>query len=61
MIEKLCVIGVGLIGGSLARDLRRLGLCREIVGSSRSAANLERAVALGVIDRFDTAFKVLFE
>lgn len=53
MIDRLCIVGTGLIGGSLARDLRRLGEVGEIVGSSRHAANLERAVALGVIDRFD--------
>ena len=53
MIRRLCVVGTGLIGGSLARDLRRLGAVGEIVGSSRHAANLERAVELGVIDRFD--------
>lgn len=53
MIDRLCIVGTGLIGGSLARDLRRLGKVGEIVGSSRHAANLKRAVALGVIDRFD--------
>ena len=52
MIDRLCVIGVGLIGGSLARDLRRLGLCNEVVGCSRRRANLERARALGIIDRY---------
>ena len=54
MIRRLCIVGTGLIGGSLARDLRRLGAVDEVVGSSRCAANLERAVELGVIDRFDT-------
>ena len=53
MIRRLCIVGTGLIGGSLARDLRRLGEVGEVVGSSRHAANLERAVDLGVIDRFD--------
>ena len=53
MIRRLCIVGTGLIGGSLARDLRRVGEVGEIVGSSRRAANLERAVELGVIDRFD--------
>ncbi len=53
MIRRLCIVGTGLIGGSLARDLRRLGAVGEVVGSSRCAANLERAVELGVIDRFD--------
>ncbi len=54
MIERLCVIGVGLIGGSLARALRDAGHVREIVGASRNPAHLQRAVELGVIDRFDT-------
>ncbi len=54
MIKRLCIIGVGLIGGSLARDLRRLELCGEVVGTSRNAENLARAKELGVIDRYDT-------
>lgn len=53
MIDKLCIVGTGLIGGSLARDLKRLGEVGEVVGSSRQAVNLRRAVDLGVIDRFD--------
>src|SRR6266566_7246895 len=51
MIETLAIIGVGLIGGSLARDLRVLGLVNEVVGYGRSVANLQLAVELGVIDR----------
>jgi len=52
VIDRLAVIGVGLIGGSLARALRAAGLVGEVVGCGRSAANLERAVELGVIDRY---------
>lgn len=52
MIERLAVIGVGLIGGSLARALRAAGEVGEVVGCGRSAENLERAVELGVLDRF---------
>jgi len=54
VIKRLCIIGVGLIGGSLARDLRRLELCGEVVGTSRNAENLARAKELGVIDRYET-------
>jgi prephenate dehydrogenase len=54
VIERLCIIGVGLIGGSLARALRDAGACREVVGAGRSAANLQTAVELGVIDRYET-------
>ncbi|HKK14074.1 MAG TPA: prephenate dehydrogenase/arogenate dehydrogenase family protein [Gammaproteobacteria bacterium] len=52
--RRLCIIGVGLIGGSLARALRRSGDCGEIVGVGRNADNLRRAVELGVIDRYET-------
>jgi prephenate dehydrogenase len=52
LIERLAVIGVGLIGGSLARALRAARRVKEVVGCGRSRENLERAVDLGVIDRF---------
>ncbi|MCA1805963.1 MAG: prephenate dehydrogenase/arogenate dehydrogenase family protein [Xanthomonadaceae bacterium] len=54
MIRRLCIIGVGLIGGSLARALRRHADRPEIVGASRNAAHLQKALELGVIDRFET-------
>nr|MBS0021252.1 prephenate dehydrogenase/arogenate dehydrogenase family protein [Gammaproteobacteria bacterium] len=54
MIDRLCIIGVGLIGGSLARALRSAGMCREIVGVGRQSQRLEGARALGVIDRYET-------
>ncbi|MBI3575439.1 MAG: prephenate dehydrogenase/arogenate dehydrogenase family protein [Gammaproteobacteria bacterium] len=50
MINKLCIVGVGLIGGSLARALRTDGQVREIVGYGRRPAALQRAAELGVID-----------
>ena len=51
-IRRLAIIGVGLIGGSLARALRRAGHVGEIVGCGRGRRNLEAAVSLGVIDRY---------
>jgi prephenate dehydrogenase len=53
-IERLAIIGVGLIGGSLARDLKRLGKCNEIIGCGRNIDNLEKAIELGVIDSYTT-------
>ena len=55
LFERVCVIGVGLIGGSLARDLRVRGLAGHIVGCSRKQENLDRALALGVIDEGETS------
>jgi len=50
MIERLCIIGVGLIGGSVARAARAKELCHEIVGVDANTDNLQRALESGVID-----------
>ena len=54
MIKQLTIIGVGLIGGSLARALQRAGAVGEVVGAGRDAEHLQRALALGVIDRAES-------
>ncbi len=51
MINKLAILGVGLIGGSLARALRAAGQVREVTGFGRSRGSLDNALELGVIDR----------
>ena len=53
-LRRLCVIGVGLIGGSLAMALRQAGPVAEVVGAGRSEPTLQRACQRGVIDRYDT-------
>ncbi len=52
LIQQLTIIGVGLIGGSLARALKQADVCGEIVGCGRNEAELKKAVELGVIDRY---------
>lgn len=52
MIRRLAIIGVGLIGGSLARALRVAGAVDEVVGCGRALENLERARELGIIERY---------
>jgi prephenate dehydrogenase len=52
MIKQLTIFGVGLIGGSLALALRKAGYCEKLVGCSRNAEHLQRAVDLGVIDSY---------
>ena len=54
MIHHLCVIGVGLIGGSLALALKKYEACRRVTGCGRSIQNLDKAVELGVIDDYHT-------
>lgn len=49
-VRRVAVLGVGLIGGSIGLAARqRLGA--EVVGHSRSPETIERALALGVLDR----------
>ncbi|MCH8545052.1 MAG: bifunctional prephenate dehydrogenase/3-phosphoshikimate 1-carboxyvinyltransferase [Alcanivorax sp.] len=48
--RKVAIIGLGLIGGSLAAALRARGLADSIVAGGRSARTLERGLALGLID-----------
>ena len=50
MINKLVIIGVGLIGGSFGLALREGGLVREIAGVGRSLENLSAALGTYVID-----------
>ncbi len=56
-IHRLCIIGVGLIGGSLACALKRAGAVGEVIGAGRRAEPLRKALQLGVIDRFELALE----
>ena len=51
-IDKLAVIGVGLIGGSLALALKEAGAVGHVVGIGRGLPNLETALRLGVVDSY---------
>ena len=50
MIHHLTIIGVGLIGGSLAKALRCKDAVGHITGFGRTESSLQRAQALGVVD-----------
>ncbi|MED5407199.1 MAG: prephenate dehydrogenase/arogenate dehydrogenase family protein [Pseudomonadota bacterium] len=51
-IDTLSIIGVGLIGGSLAKALKKADFVREVIGFGRSEANLRLALDQGVVDRW---------
>jgi len=53
--ERVALIGIGLINGSLALNLRRAGLAGEIVACARTEATLEKARARGLADRTTTS------
>lgn len=50
MFEQLGLIGCGLMGGSFALALKKVGLVKRVVGYSKSPATTGRARQLGVID-----------
>ena len=54
MIRQLTIVGLGLLGGSVAKAARAQGLARTIVAVGRSATRLESARADGSIDRATT-------
>jgi prephenate dehydrogenase len=46
----VAIIGVGLIGGSMALALKEKGIAKKIIGVGRSAASIAKAMELGIID-----------
>jgi len=55
MLNKVVIFGVGLIGGSFARSLKKAGAVRTVVGVGRSAASMARALELGIVDAVGVA------
>lgn len=51
LINKLVVVGLGLIGGSLAAGLKKRGVCTQAIGVVRQSETGDAALRLGVVDR----------
>jgi prephenate dehydrogenase len=54
VIRRLSVVGLGLLGGSVAKAARAARLAREIVGVGRNPASLEPALRERAVDRITT-------
>jgi prephenate dehydrogenase len=48
---KITIIGLGLIGGSMAKDLRRVNFATEILGVDNNAEHQQKALELGLVDK----------
>jgi len=57
LFRQITVIGLGLLGGSLAQACRKRGLADKVVGFGRNQAKLEKAQALQIIDSYETDLK----
>jgi prephenate dehydrogenase len=54
LFDSLTIVGVGLIGGSVALAAKERAATRRVVGVGRNPETLERAKDLGVVDEFTT-------
>jgi cyclohexadieny/prephenate dehydrogenase len=50
MFERVAILGIGLIGSSLAHAIRRMKLAGTIVGSARSAETRKVALEIGIVE-----------
>ena len=57
MIDKLAIIGVGLIGSSLSLALKQVGAVGEVIGYGRNRDSLARGIELGVLDRYEATIE----
>lgn len=58
---KLTLVGLGLIGGSMAIDLKKAGFASEIIGVDSNADHVEQALKIGFIDRSESLMKACAE
>ncbi len=58
IFNTVTIIGVGLMGGSLARAIKQNGLALKVIGASRNESHLQEALKLGVIDEYYTDYSV---
>ncbi len=50
-MERVAIVGIGLIGGSFAKGIKRLYPTSNIAGFDTNESHLEEAMALGLIDK----------
>lgn len=55
--ENIGIVGLGLIGGSLALDIKKRGIARRVTGFSRRLSTLKKAKERGIIDEYFTDFE----
>lgn len=58
-VNTLVVIGLGLIGGSLALAAKRRGICKKVVGIARREETCEKALANGIVDEAFTDINLI--
>lgn len=50
-MNRISIVGVGLIGGSIGIDARKMGLAKEVVGVVRRAESIDECIKAGAVDK----------
>ncbi|MDB9925696.1 prephenate/arogenate dehydrogenase family protein [Hyphomicrobiales bacterium] len=53
VFNKVCIIGLGLIGGSIGLSLKRLNSSSQVVGYAKTKSTLKRAIERGLVDKVE--------
>ncbi len=61
MFKKICIIGCGLIGSSLARAIKKNNLAEKTVSSNRSDATNQKVIELKIVDDSSSDTKKMVE
>jgi len=56
---KVTIVGLGLIGGSMAIGLRKAGFASELTGVDLNPQNASKALELGLVDKIESEDKAL--
>lgn len=59
MFNKVAIVGIGLIGGSLGLDIKKKKLANTVIGVSRHKENLLKAKRIGAIDIYSQELKII--
>ena len=59
MFNKVAIIGTGLIGGSLALEIKKKKLAREVVGVSKHKSSISLALKMKAIDKGSISLKII--
>lgn len=59
--NRVLIIGLGLIGGSLARALKEKRVCSQVLGNSRSLDTVNKAIERGIIDSGNHDLSILLQ
>jgi len=58
---KVTIIGLGLIGGSIAIDLRKTNVATTLIGMDANPEHASKALELGLVDSISTEIKQLYD